>query len=71
MTPNQSRGCVKSGDTEFGNDPIYDMTHFDEMSRWMGWSKNEFSHSLSPEPTAVGAAVAIHTASRRWLSFFR
>jgi len=22
------------------------MTHFDEMSRWMGWSKNEFSHSL-------------------------
>jgi len=25
----------------------------------------------SPEPTAVGAAVAIHAASRRWLSFFR
>jgi hypothetical protein len=23
------------------------MTHFDESSRWMGWSKNEFSHSLS------------------------
>jgi len=25
----------------------------------------------SPEPTAVGAAVAIPAASRRWLSFFR
>ena len=25
----------------------------------------------SPEPTAVAAAVAIHVASRRWLSFFR
>ena len=28
----------------------------------------------SPEPTAVGAvssAVAVHTTSRRWLSFFR
>src|SRR5271154_5709299 len=25
----------------------------------------------SPEPTAVGAAVAIHAASRRWLSFGR
>lgn len=25
----------------------------------------------SPEPTAVAAAVAIHIASRRWLSFGR
>jgi hypothetical protein len=28
----------------------------------------------SPEPTAVGAvrsAIAVHVASRRWLSFFR
>jgi hypothetical protein len=28
----------------------------------------------SPDPTAVGAvssAVAVHAASRRWLSFFR
>jgi hypothetical protein len=25
----------------------------------------------SPEPTAVGASVAIHATSRRWLSFFR
>jgi|ERR1039458_1984410 TolA-binding protein len=32
------------------------------------------THNKSPEPTAVGAgssAVAIHVASRRWLSFFR
>src|ERR1022692_939440 len=31
----------------------------------------EFSHRLAPEPTAVGAvrsAVAVHVASRRWLS---
>jgi hypothetical protein len=35
-----------------------------------------FTHrpNQSPEPTAVGAyrsAVAVHAASRRWLSFFR
>jgi len=22
------------------------MTHYDETSRWMGWSKNEFLHRL-------------------------
>ena len=35
---------------------------------------NDFSHSLSPEPTDVGAvrsAIAVHVTSRRWLSFFR
>jgi hypothetical protein len=39
------------------------MTHFDEVSRRIRWFKNEFSHSFSPEPTAVGAcgsAVAVH-----------
>ena len=50
------------------------------------WVVEEFSHSLSLEPTAVGAvrsAVAsvkprgathlygVHVTSRRWLSFFR
>ena len=33
-----------------------------------------FAPNQSPEPTAVGAvrsAVAVHAASRRWLSFFR
>jgi len=32
------------------------------------------SFNKSPEPTAVGAvrsAIAVHIASRRWLSFFR
>jgi hypothetical protein len=32
------------------------------------------SPNKSPEPTAVGAgssAIAVHVASRRWLSFFR
>jgi len=32
------------------------------------------SFNKSPEPTAVGAcssAIAVHVASRRWLSFFR
>ncbi len=74
MWPNKSRACVKSAGANFGNDPNFDMTHFDETSRWMGWPKNEFSHRLSPEPTAVGAgssAVAVHVASRRWLSFVR
>jgi hypothetical protein len=37
----------------------------DDMTLWP---------NKSPEPTAVGAcrsAVAVHAASRRWLSFFR
>src|SRR5208283_6083846 len=71
QSPNKSRGCVKSADMKFGNDQIFAVRHFDGSGRWMGWSKNEFSHSLSPEPTAVGAcrsAVAVHVASRRWLS---
>jgi len=40
---------------------------------------SDFSHSLSPEPTAVGAvssAIAVHITGRRWLidgrfQFFR
>ena len=83
--PNKSRGCVKSAGVKFGNDQIFDMTHFDEVGRRIRWSKNEFSHRLSPEPTAVlssrnfgakvdgacSSAVAVHVASRRWFSFFR
>jgi hypothetical protein len=74
MTPNKSRGCVKTPDPKFCNDTIFDMADFDESGRWIEWSKNEFSHRLSPEPTAVGAcssAIAVHVASRRWLSFLR
>jgi hypothetical protein len=33
------------------------MTHFDEMSRRIQWSKIEFSHSLSPEPTPITTSV--------------
>ena len=53
MMPNKSRGCVKSADANFGNDPIFDMRNFDESSRWIGLSKDEFSHSLALEPTAT------------------
>jgi hypothetical protein len=37
-------------------------------------SVHELLPNKSPEPTAVGAgssAIAVHAASRRWLSFFR
>jgi hypothetical protein len=76
---------VKSADAKFGNDPIFNMRNFDESSRWIGWSKNEFSHGLALQPTAVRAvrsAVAsvklrgatplygVPVESRRWL-FFR
>ena len=37
---------MKSADMKFGNDHIFDMANFDETSRWIEWSKNEFSHSL-------------------------
>lgn len=30
----------------------------------MEWSKNEFSHGLSPEPTAVGAGSPVGILSR-------
>jgi hypothetical protein len=55
MLPNKSRACVKSADTKFGNDHIFDMANFDETSRWMGWSKIEFSHSLSLKATPMNS----------------
>jgi hypothetical protein len=58
-TPNKSRGCVKSADMKFGNDQIFGARHFDVTSRWMGWSKNEFSHSRSLQATAPPLPVAI------------
>ena len=67
--PNQSRGCVKTTLSKSGNDQFFDMKTFAQMSWQIQWSKNEFSHSLSPEPTTVGALVAIHVARRRWRSF--
>ena len=85
MWPNKSRGCVKSVGVKFGNDQIFDMGNVDEMSRRIRWFENEFSHRLSPEPTAVSSsrsfgakadgacrsAVAVHVAGRRRLSFLR
>jgi hypothetical protein len=41
---------------KFGNDHIFDMANFDETSRWMGGSKNEFSHSLALQATAAAPA---------------
>ena len=55
MTPNTSRGCVKTPALNFGNDQILVMSNFVKMSRRIRWSENEFSHSLSLEPTGVGA----------------
>ena len=64
--PNQSRACVKTPMMKIGNDQIFVVAKFDEMRRRIQWSENEFSHSLSPEPTVVGA---VHAASRRWFRF--
>jgi hypothetical protein len=54
---NNSRGCVKTVLRKFGNDQFLDMVNFDEMSWRIQWSKNEFSHSLSPEPTLIMFSV--------------
>ena len=56
MLPNKSRGCVKSADTKYGNDQIFDMGNFDKSSRRMRWSKNEFSHRLSLQATRDGVS---------------
>jgi len=34
LTPNTGRACVKSPGVKFGNDQIFDMARFDELSRW-------------------------------------
>ena len=67
----KSSAILASG-AEFDSTPIMDIercvahqSEFVTMNQWP---------NQSPEPTAVGAgrsAVAVHAASRRWLSFFR
>jgi hypothetical protein len=45
---------VKSIGVKFDNDQIFDMANFDETSRRIEWSKNEFSHRLSLHATRDG-----------------
>jgi multidrug transporter EmrE-like cation transporter len=66
--PNTARGCVKSADLKFGNDQIFAARHFDETSRWIGWSKNEFSHRLALEPTAAAPSVSSETSNPKAVS---
>jgi hypothetical protein len=47
---------------------------FVSFAYWIGICMRDRVPNKSPEPTAVGAvssAVAVHAASRRWLSFLR
>jgi len=47
---------------------------FDKSTTFDFTVTSTMSPNKSPEPTAVGAgssAIAVHVASRRWLSFFR
>jgi len=65
---------VKTPAQNFGNNRISDMETFDKMSRRIQWFQNEFSHSLSPEPTPVGAgrsASRVTVSDSAWLSYFR
>ena len=62
---------MKTPDTKIGNDQFFDMGNIDEMSRWTGWFKIEFLHSLLLQPTLVGrlsSAFAVDTAGPAWLS---
>ena len=56
MSPNQAPGCVKSVGVNFGNDQIFDMARFDELSR-TGWSEIEFLHRLALERTGFDTPV--------------
>ena len=54
---NPARDCVKTPGAKFGNDPIFAVSDFDEMSRRIEWSEIEFSHSLAlqrPRPSHPG-----------------
>ena len=57
--PNTSRGRVKTPALNFGNDPISVMRNVVEMSRRIQWSENEFSHSLSLEPTPIALSIPL------------
>ena len=60
--------CLFAGGYSFGADILWilGLVYFCKM--------RDVPPNKSPEPTAVGAcssAIAVHVASRRWLSFFR
>jgi len=69
--PNHARGCAKSVEDQFVNDPIYGMGSFDESRRWIGWSENEFSHSIALQPTPgsdSSSASRFTSLGPAWLS---
>src|SRR5258706_11956554 len=49
--PNHTRVYVKTQSAKSVNDPKFDMTRFDEVSRRIRWSENEFSHGLALQRT--------------------
>lgn len=72
--PNKTRACVKTPGVKFGNDQILDMESFDEMSRRIEWSKNEFSHRLTLRATrddASSSATRFTVFPPACPSFFR
>ena len=70
LPPNQARARVKSVESIFVNDQIFDLTHFDEVSRYFQWCKNEFSHSLALQPTVLARCNLITRAAIRSLALF-
>jgi hypothetical protein len=56
---------VKTPEWKFGNDQIFDMQNFDEMSRRIRWSENEFSHSLTRGLAGREASFALAKVQTR------
>jgi len=60
---NHTPGRVKTSLSKSGNDQFFDMKNFDETSRRIRWSENEFSHSLALQRTAAGRCCCNRRAS--------
>jgi len=66
---------VKTSLSKSGNDQFFDMKNFDETSRRIRWSENEFSHSLALQPTpcwpsgSPGEPSVCNATAPAWLSF--
>jgi len=63
LTPNHTPGRVQTSLSKSGNDQFFDMKNFDETSRRIRWSENEFSHSLALQRTAAGRCCCNRRAS--------